>query len=108
MCCLSVMPASRKAAAARRKWDRSKWRPELVVEVISSSETQRILGDKIADYLSIGVDECWVVRPGDGTVEVLALTPGGAQSMAVYGQGAEVRSAVFTGLAVSVADVFAD
>ena len=48
------------------------------------------------------------MRPDAGTVEVLALTPGGAQSLAVYGQGAEVRSAVFTGLAVSVADVFAD
>ncbi len=82
--------------------------PELVVEVISSSETQRILGDKITDYITIGVEECWVVRPGDGTVEVLALTPGGAQSVAVYGQGEEVRSAVFAGLGVSVADVFAE
>ncbi len=82
--------------------------PELVVEVISSSETQRILGDKIADYISIGVDECWVVRPDAQTVEVLALTPGGAQSSAVYGQGETVQSVVFAGLAVFVADVFAD
>ncbi len=81
--------------------------PELVVEIISDSETQRILGDKIADYISLGVDECWVVRPGDGTVEVLALTPGGAQSVAVYGQDEEVQSVVFAGLAVSVADVLA-
>ena len=81
--------------------------PELVVEIISDSETQRILGDKIADYVEIGVDECWVVRPDAGTVEVLALTPGGASSLAVYGQGEAVQSVVFTGLSVSVADVFA-
>ena len=81
--------------------------PELVVEIISDSETQRILGDKIADYIAIGVEECWVVRPDAGTVEVLALTPGGAQSLAVYGQGEAVQSAVFAGLTVSVADVFA-
>ena len=81
--------------------------PELVVEIISDSETQRILGDKIADYITIGVSECWVVRPEAGTVEVLTLAPGGAQRLAVYGQGAAVPSLVFAGLTVSVADVFA-
>jgi Uma2 family endonuclease len=81
--------------------------PELVVEVVSSSETQRILGDKIADYITIGVDECWVVRPDAETVEVLTLTPVGASSAAVYGQGEVVQSAVFAGLKVSVADIFA-
>ena len=81
--------------------------PELVVEIISDNETERILGEKIADYVSIGVSECWVVRPEAGTVEVLALTPGGASSVAIYGQGEEVQSAVFGGLAVAVADVLA-
>ena len=82
--------------------------PELVVEVISSNETQRILSDKIADYITIGVNECWVVRPDAGTVEVLALTPTGARSVAVYGEGQRVQSVAFAGLTVSVADVFAD
>jgi len=81
--------------------------PELVVEVISNSETQRILGDKIADYISIGVDECWVVRPDERTVEVLRLTPDGARGVATYGDGQAVASEVLAGLAVPVADVFA-
>ena len=81
--------------------------PELVVEIILDSETQRILGDKIADYIAIGVDECWVVRPDARTVEVLALTPGGARSVRAYGEGQVVVSGVFQGLAVAVADVFA-
>ncbi len=81
--------------------------PELVVEIISDSETQRILGDKLVDYVSIGVSECWVVRPDMGTVEVLALTPEGARSVAVYGDGGKVQSEVFAGLTVSVADVLA-
>ena len=81
--------------------------PELVVEIISDSETQRILGDKIADYITIGVDECWAVRPDAGTVEVLALTPNGASSVAVYGKGEEVQSVAFAGLTAAVADVFA-
>ena len=81
--------------------------PELVVEVISSSETQRILSDKISDYISISVSECWVVRPDDGTVEVLTLTPGGARSNAVYRASDTVQSVVFAGLTVLVADIFA-
>jgi len=81
--------------------------PELVVEIISDSETQRILGDKLTDYVSIGVSECWVVRSDAGTIEVLALTPGGTNSVAVYGDGEEVQSAIFAELSVSVADIFA-
>jgi len=81
--------------------------PELVVEIISDSETQRILGAKIADYVEVGVNECWVVRPDDETVEVLTLTPNGAGSAASYGLGETVQSVVFAGLTVSVADIFA-
>ena len=81
--------------------------PELVVEVISSSETQRILSDKIADHISIGANECWVVQPDNATVEVLTLTPNGAISAAVYSQGERVQSVVFAGLTAPVADIFA-
>ncbi len=81
--------------------------PELVVEIVWGSEMQRILGDKIADYISIGVGECWVVRPDDRTVEVLALTPGGARSVATFTDGQVVASGVFAGLAVAVAEAFA-
>ena len=81
--------------------------PELVVEIISDSETERILGGKITDYMEVGVGECWVVRPDAATVEVLALTPDGARSVAIYGEGQVVESLVFAGLTVSVTDVFA-
>ena len=81
--------------------------PELVVEVISSSETQRILSDKISDYISIGVNECWVVRPDDETVEVLTLASSGANRAAIYSQGERVQSVIFAGLTVSLADIFA-
>ena len=81
--------------------------PELVVEIISDSETQRILEEKLADYCEIGVDECWVVRPDARTVEVLALSAEGTRSIAIYADTQQVASAVFTGLTVAVADVFA-
>ena len=50
--------------------------PEIVVEIISDSETQRILGGKIDDYCAIGVEECWVVRPDARTVEGAAIDAG--------------------------------
>ena len=81
--------------------------PELVAEIISDRGTQRILADKITDYVSFGVDECWVVRPDDGTVEVLALTQGGAGAVAAYTEGQAVASVVFPGLAIAVAEVLA-
>jgi len=81
--------------------------PELVVEIVSNSETQRILNDKIADYVDVGVDECWVVRPDDRTVEVLTLTADGARSVRVYGDGEAIVSVVFPTLSVPVADVLA-
>ena len=81
--------------------------PELVVEVISNSETQRILGDKLVDYCEIGVDECWVVRPEARTVEVLALAADGARSVAVHGDGESVVSVALAGLTATVAEVLA-
>lgn len=81
--------------------------PELVIEVISDTETERILGDKLEDYLEIGVDECWVVRPDTGTVEVLALSAEGARSEAVYVAGESVVSVALLGLTAAVTDVFA-
>lgn len=34
--------------------------PELVVEILSPSDTTGVLADKIADYQRAGVEECWL------------------------------------------------
>lgn len=81
--------------------------PELVVEIISDSETQRRLNDKLTDYTAIGVEECWVVRPEARTVEVLALTPSGLQRVQVYTEPQSVTSPLYPSLSVPTADVFA-
>ena len=82
--------------------------PELVVEIISDSETQRILEEKLADYCEIGVSECWVVRPETRTVEVLALSAGEIRCVAVYTETQAVASVVFEKLSMAVADIFAE
>ena len=80
--------------------------PELVVEIISNSETARILKGKLTDYCEIGVSEAWVVRPDAQTVEVMQLTPDGPVSVATYSAGQNVQSLTFPDLTPAVADFF--
>jgi Uma2 family endonuclease len=79
---------------------------ELVVEVLSPSETLRAREEKIEDYRRIGVRECWVVSLAAQTVEVLRLSADGVETIAVYGSNGTARSAVFEDLAVPVAAIF--
>lgn len=80
--------------------------PELVVEILSPSDTIRVLDGKLADYHSVGVTECWVVRSGDRTVEVLRLMDDPAESVAVYTEGGTVQSIAFADLTLEVSDIF--
>lgn len=80
--------------------------PELVIEIISNSETQRILAGKLADYIAIGVDECWIVRADTHTVELLQPSRSGSQIAAVYDETQSLTSPAFPSLTISVADIF--
>ena len=44
--------------------------PDLVVEVISPSDTQREVSDKASMWLSYGVRLVWVVQPETGSVDI--------------------------------------
>lgn len=80
--------------------------PELVVEILSPSNTPRTLGDKIADYCASGVLECWLVSPQGETVEVLRLTPSGPQIVGTYAYGETLTPQTFPNLTITVADIF--
>jgi len=80
--------------------------PELVIEIISPSETRRITNAKIMDFCEIGVQECWVVSPQGETVEVLRLTSEGPVREAIYGMGQTLQSLTFPDLTVALEDIF--
>lgn len=80
--------------------------PELVIEILSPSETRRILNAKIADFCVIGVRECWVISPNGETAEVLRLTPDGPIREAFYGSGQTLQSLTFPELTLAVDDIF--
>lgn len=81
--------------------------PELVIEVLSPSDTRRVLADKLRDYRIAGVRECWVVSLDLSTVEVLRLSPEAEQIVAVYELEDSVQSEAFPVLRVPAAAIFA-
>ena len=81
--------------------------PELVVEVLSPSDTRSKMEEKLADYQKIGVLECWLVSPEAETVEVLKLESDGVERLDIFGIGDEIRSEVLPELTLQVNDIFA-
>jgi Uma2 family endonuclease len=81
--------------------------PDLVIEILSPTNTRRELAEKLEDYRSIGVRECWIVSPEAQTVEVVRLGPEGTQTLDIFGTGMALRSEVLEGFALSVEEVFA-
>lgn len=80
--------------------------PLLVVEVLSPSNTQRDIEERLADYRSIGVPEVWLASFADRTIRVLSLAEDGYVESASYGMGDVLRSKVLTGFELAVDDVY--
>ena len=82
--------------------------PDLVIEVLSPTNTQQELQDKLRDYQTISVREAWVVSPEARTVEVLQLTPEHIQRLGLYGLGDLIASHVLPDLRLTVDEIFPD
>ena len=80
--------------------------PDLVVEVLSPSNTRRQVEEKLADYRSIGVLEGWLVNFPARTVEVLRLSGDEVAVLGVYGMGDVLRSEALPGFELPIADIF--
>jgi len=81
--------------------------PEIVVEIISGSETTHRFNEKIEDYCQVDVQECWKILPETQTVEVLRLSRTGVTHMRIYSMGETVQSLTFSDLTVAVEAIFA-
>ena len=80
--------------------------PDLVVEVLSASDTERVLSGKLSDYQRIGVKECWLVSREARFVEVLQLTKEQSQSLGHFGLGETIGSQILPDLQLSVDAIF--
>lgn len=80
--------------------------PDLVVEIISPSNTRAEIESKLADYASLSVRECWLVYPQVRAVEVLRLEGGEWQRAYIRGAGERIESAAVPGLELDIAEIF--
>ncbi len=79
--------------------------PELVIEILSESDTPARLADKLADYTALGVTECWLLHPDEETVERLRLAPDGPERT-TFSSGDTLTSLAFPAISLAVADLF--
>lgn len=79
--------------------------PDLVVEVISPSETRRRKEEKLADYATIGVPEAWLLSPEAQSVEVRLLTEGQLKTTAILIAG-DLRPTRFPEVSISITDIW--
>jgi len=80
--------------------------PDLVVEVLSPSNTRRDIEDKLGDFRNIGVRECWLVSPEAETIEVIRLTAEEAATEAIFGIDSSLRSRVLVDFALPIREIF--
>ena len=80
--------------------------PELVIEILSPSNRRRHVEEKLRDYASIGIPECWMASGEAQTIEVLNLIGGAWVRMALLGAGDRLASRALEGLDVDVGRFF--
>ena len=81
--------------------------PDLVIEVLSPSDTQKVLASKLIDYQRIGVKECWLVGRETRSVEVLRLSAEKSERVGLYGLGETVCSEALIEFRLTVDAIFA-
>ncbi|PKB64018.1 MAG: hypothetical protein BZY80_04345 [SAR202 cluster bacterium Io17-Chloro-G2] len=80
--------------------------PELVVEVLSPSNSRRDIEEKLEDYRHIGARQCWLVSPEAETVEVLNLSADEASATTIYGVEGTLSSEVLGDFSLLIRDIF--
>ena len=81
--------------------------PDSIVEVLSPSDTKKVLTGKLTDYQRIGVKECWLVSRETRSVEVLHLSARKSERVGFYGLGETVCSETIIDFRLTVDAIFA-
>ena len=80
--------------------------PDIVVEILSPSETQSVLGAKLRDFQAIGVPECWLFDPVERTASVVDLTGQDPRVVVTYGATESLRSNLLPGFELNLSEIF--
>ena len=80
--------------------------PDVVIEILSPSNTRREMEARLADYRQIGVYQCWLISPEAETAEIIDLTGEEPRSIAVFGFEHTLTSDLLPGFELELAQVF--
>ena len=105
---LFFLPSAREAEwRDRLNEPRLETAPDLVIELLSPSDTYQRWKEKLQDYHRLGVREVWAVDVAAGEIEVLVRKEGGYRSLGWFSGKQPVPTQVLTGLTFTPAEVFA-
>jgi Uma2 family endonuclease len=80
--------------------------PDLIVEILSPSTSNKDLNDKYSIYEESGVSEYWIVMPNEKLVEVFYLENGRYSRIKVYTQDEKISPILFPDLEIDLVEVF--
>jgi Uma2 family endonuclease len=86
---------------------RLEFAPDLVIEILSPSETYTYWSEKLQDYFVLGVPEVWLVDVDKRAIEVQVREAWGYRSLGWFAGEQVVASRVLAGLELKPAEVFA-
>jgi Uma2 family endonuclease len=86
---------------------RLEFAPDLVIEILSPSETYTYWSEKLQDYFALGVPEVWLVDVDKRAIEVQVREANGYRSLGWFAGEQIVPSQVLAGLELKPAEVFA-
>jgi Uma2 family endonuclease len=86
---------------------RLEFAPDLVIEILSPSDTYTYWSEKLQDYFTLGVPEVWLVDVDKRAIEVQVREAGGYRSLGWFAGEQAVASQVLAGLELKPAEVFA-
>lgn len=81
--------------------------PQLLIEVLSPSESRREIESKLRDYESIGTPEVWLISPEAATVEVLLLQDGKLRRSALLAEG-QLKPKHFPSVSIDISEIWPD
>ena len=82
--------------------------PDLVIEILSPSNSNRDLKDKYEIYQEAKVPEYWIVRPEERSITLYVLKDGLYSASRPVVEGEWVRSATFPDLSIDTNTIFSD
>ncbi len=80
--------------------------PDLIIEILSPSNSQVELQNKYELYQEYGVKEYWIIHPLENTLQINVLLAGVYQPSRLFTTGQKVKSTVLPGFELDLEGIF--